>query len=89
MPGTLFIVTAPSGAGKTTLISALAGLVLPDSGRLEVMGHDVQTDYAQARRLLTDDEINVIANDVRTKPLAEVGRHVMPLIHHALLLQDR
>lgn len=34
------------------------------------------------RQILTDDEITSIANDVRTLPLSEVGRHVMPLIQH-------
>jgi ABC-2 type transport system ATP-binding protein len=47
--GEFFGLLGPNGAGKTTLISALAGLVIPDSGRLEVMGHNVQTDYRQAR----------------------------------------
>jgi len=47
--GEFFGLLGPNGAGKTTLISALAGLVLPDSGRLEVMGHDVRTDYRHAR----------------------------------------
>lgn len=42
----------PNGAGKTTLISSLAGLVRPDSGCLKVLGHDVVSDYRQARRLL-------------------------------------
>lgn len=39
--------------------------------------------------MLTDDEITAIANDVRTLPLAEVGRHVMPLIHHIQAVEDR
>ena len=51
-PGEFFGLLGPNGAGKTTLISALAGLVRPDTGRLEVMGHDVQSDYRAARRLL-------------------------------------
>jgi ABC-2 type transport system ATP-binding protein len=50
--GEFFGLLGPNGAGKTTLISALAGLVRPDAGKLEVMGHDVQTDYRMARRLL-------------------------------------
>ena len=50
--GEFFGLLGPNGAGKTTLISALAGLVRPDSGRIEVMGHDVITDYREARRRL-------------------------------------
>ncbi len=50
--GEFFGLLGPNGAGKTTLISCLAGLVQADSGTLEVMGHDVQSDYRSARRLL-------------------------------------
>lgn len=50
--GEFFGLLGPNGAGKTTLISALAGLVKVDSGRLEVMGCDVQNDYRAARRQL-------------------------------------
>ena len=50
--GEFFGLLGPNGAGKTTLISALAGLVRPDSGQLSVMGHNVVTDYREARRRL-------------------------------------
>ncbi len=50
--GEFFGLLGPNGAGKTTLISILAGLVRASRGRVIVQGHDVQTDYAQARRLL-------------------------------------
>jgi len=50
--GEFFGLLGPNGAGKTTLISILAGLTRPSEGRVCVHGHDVQADYAAARRLL-------------------------------------
>jgi ABC-2 type transport system ATP-binding protein len=50
--GEFFGLLGPNGAGKTTLISILAGLSRASEGRVQVHGHDVQTDYAAARRLL-------------------------------------
>jgi ABC-2 type transport system ATP-binding protein len=50
--GQFFGLLGPNGAGKSTLINATAGLVIPTSGRIEVMGYDVQADYRVTRRLL-------------------------------------
>ena len=57
--GEFFGLLGPNGAGKTTLISILAGLSRADTanggssgGSVQVMGHDVVTDYAAARKSL-------------------------------------
>ncbi|MCY0388348.1 ABC transporter ATP-binding protein [Robbsia sp. Bb-Pol-6] len=50
--GEFFGLLGPNGAGKTTLISILAGLARADSGTVQVLGHDVVTDFRQARRSL-------------------------------------
>ncbi len=50
--GEFFGLLGPNGAGKTTLISILAGLARASAGRVTVMGHDVVSDYAAARRAL-------------------------------------
>jgi ABC-2 type transport system ATP-binding protein len=50
--GEFFGLLGPNGAGKTTLISVLAGLARATSGRVSVLGHDVVTDFAAARRAL-------------------------------------
>ena len=50
--GEFFGLLGPNGAGKTTLISILAGLSRASAGRVTVQGHDVVSDYADARRAL-------------------------------------
>ncbi|WP_394809047.1 ABC transporter ATP-binding protein [Nitrosomonas sp.] len=50
--GEFFALLGPNGAGKTTLISIIAGLSLANSGSVHVMGHNVRTQYQQARRNL-------------------------------------
>jgi ABC-2 type transport system ATP-binding protein len=50
--GEFFGLLGPNGAGKTTLISIIAGLNRPDSGSVNIHGHDVVNDYRNARRKL-------------------------------------
>jgi len=50
--GEFFGLLGPNGAGKTTLISILAGLNRADAGNITVQGHDVVSDYRNARRNL-------------------------------------
>ena len=50
--GEFFGLLGPNGAGKTSLISILAGLSGASAGQVTVLGHDVVSDYAMARRCL-------------------------------------
>jgi ABC-2 type transport system ATP-binding protein len=50
--GEFFGLLGPNGAGKTTLISILAGLTRATEGNITVHGHDVQKNYAAARKQL-------------------------------------
>ena len=50
--GEFFGLLGPNGAGKTTLISILAGLARADAGSIAVRGHDVVSDFRDARRAL-------------------------------------
>ena len=50
--GEFFGLLGPNGAGKTTLISTIAGLIRPDVGSVKIHGHDVVTDFRNARKNL-------------------------------------
>ena len=50
--GEFFGLLGPNGAGKTTLISILAGLAKATSGTVSVLGTNVNTHAAQARKKL-------------------------------------
>ncbi len=50
--GEVFGVLGPNGSGKSTLIRLASTLLLPDSGTLEIFGHDVEKDPYAVKRLI-------------------------------------
>src|SRR5438270_13794174 len=46
--GEFIALLGPNGAGKSTLFQLLSGLFVADSGRIEVMGHDMSRDAVPA-----------------------------------------
>lgn len=50
--GEFFGLLGPNGAGKTTLISIMAGLTKADKGSVSILGHDVVSDFRNARKNL-------------------------------------
>jgi ABC-2 type transport system ATP-binding protein len=59
--GSFFGLLGPNGAGKTTFINILVGLVRKSGGHAEVFGHDVESEYREARDCigLAPQEFNV------------------------------
>ncbi|HUC61248.1 MAG TPA: ABC transporter ATP-binding protein [Alphaproteobacteria bacterium] len=51
--GEIFGLVGPDGAGKTTVMRMLAGVMQPDSGRIEIDGVDVVKEPERAKRHLS------------------------------------
>ena len=51
--GSVYGVLGPNGAGKTTTIRMLATLLRPDAGSARVLGHDIVTEAATVRELVS------------------------------------
>jgi ABC-2 type transport system ATP-binding protein len=62
-------VLGQNGSGKSTLVRALSTLLLPDGGRAEVFGHDVERDAASVRRLV--NRVSVEASFFKRMSAAE------------------
>ena len=51
-PGEMFGLIGPDGAGKTTAIRIMCGLLKPDAGRVRVMGHDPVKEHRHVTQTL-------------------------------------
>jgi len=90
--GEIVALLGPSGAGKSTLLRVIAGLLVPDDGRVTVDGRDVTRTPPHRRRvgLMFQDEqlfphLDVAANvgfglRMQRKPPSDIRRRVADLL---------
>ncbi|MEM7775705.1 MAG: heme ABC exporter ATP-binding protein CcmA [Pseudomonadota bacterium] len=58
--GQIYALLGPNGAGKTTTLRMVAGLLVPDAGKVEIYGTDAGTDPIAAKQItawLPDDPL--------------------------------
>ena len=60
-PGTILGVVGPNGAGKTTLIKSILGMVVKESGTVNVFGKNLETDGVAIR-----DRIGFVSSEMMT-----------------------
>ena len=57
--GEIFGFLGPNGAGKTTSIRTITTIQKYDSGSISIGGHDIRTDYLEARKLIGIAQQNI------------------------------
>ena len=91
--GELTALLGPSGSGKSTLLRIIAGLELPDAGRIELSGRDVTRvppqqrgigfvfqHYAPFKHMTVHDNV-AFGLSIRNKPKAEIKAKVHELLN--------
>jgi ABC-2 type transport system ATP-binding protein len=74
--GQFFGFLGPNGAGKSTTIKMLTGLLAPTSGRIRVLGRDLQTDTIEVKRRIgvVPEDLNLFERLTGAEMLTFTGR---------------
>jgi ATP-binding cassette subfamily B protein RaxB len=95
-PGESVAIVGASGCGKTTLVKLLLGLLGPESGRIELGGHDVSRLAPSTYRsligtVMQDDQLfagsiadNISFGDVRSEPARIEAAARLAAIHEEI-----
>lgn len=99
--GSFFGLVGPNGAGKTTTLSMTTGLLRPDAGRIEILGHDVWADPVSAKSVmgvlpdgvrlfdrLSGRELLRYSGLLRSVPVAEIEKRSSSLLSTLGLVDD-
>ncbi|GAB78443.1 putative ABC transport system ATP-binding protein [Austwickia chelonae] len=78
--GELVALMGPSGSGKSTLIKICAGLIIGDTGKIDIVGQDLTRLSARQRAHLRLKHIGVVFQDHNLLPeLSAVENAALPL----------
>ncbi|HKH32406.1 MAG TPA: ATP-binding cassette domain-containing protein [Gaiellaceae bacterium] len=75
-PARFHVVTGPSGSGKTTLLQLVAGLELPTSGEVMVLGRALSGLDREARALLRCRHVGIVSQQSRILPFLSAQENI-------------
>ncbi len=75
--GEHLFIRGPSGSGKSTLLNLLAGVLIPDSGRLALMQQDTASRGASGRDRFRADHIGFIFQQFNLVPYLDLVENVI------------
>lgn len=88
-PGEFVCIYGASGSGKTTLLNIVAGLLLPDSGRVQVVGQDLSQMSEGGRADLRLTNVGVVFQSNNLLPEFTARENVaLPLLVRGLSRVD-
>jgi putative ABC transport system ATP-binding protein len=89
-PGEMAVVWGPSASGKTTLLSLIAGLDRPSSGRVELFGRCLAEMSDAAVTLLRRTRVGLVFQDFKLLPGMPAWENVaLPLVPMGVPLRQR
>jgi len=89
-PGAVVAIVGESGTGKSTLLNLIAGLELPDAGRIELAGTELATLSDDARTRLRRQAIGFVFQAFHIIPhLTALENVELPLVLQGVGLHER
>lgn len=87
--GEKLLLLGPSGSGKSTFLSLLAGIIVPDQGKIDVLGTDMAQLSGAARDRFRVENFGIIFQMFNLLPYGSLVDNVLLPLHFSRVRRDR